>query len=272
MRTRLAGRILMAVGVAGVLASLAAGAACSALVGGVGRALGDSLALTEEALESLDASIVAVDDTVVVVRDGLTGMEQTARGLEPSLTRGGTLLTDAADLTGTDVADSLDAVNTSLPALARVAGAVDRTLVAVGRLPFTEPYEPEQPLDESVRALETSLSGVPGRLREQSALLAAAGEDLSAAGGDVAAIADDLAALESSLADAERLLAGYRTTATEARTVLADSTGDLGRRAALARAAIWALALTVAAGQAVPLWLGRQLAAGRILVTAPPRD
>lgn len=268
MRPRLAGRVLMAVGAFGVVASLAAGAVGSALVAGVDETLRSSLALTDDALEALDASVAVADETVVVVRDGLAGLEETARGLEPSLTRGGTLMSDAADLTGTSVADSLDAVNASLPALTRVAGAIDRTLTAVGQLPFTQGYAPEQPLDTSVRDLETNLAGVPDRLREQAQLLAGAGDDLSAAGGDVTAIADDLAALRTSMEDAEGLLTGYATTAGDARALLADSAADLGRRAALARVAVWALALTVAAGQVVPLWLGRELAAGRILVTA----
>jgi hypothetical protein len=266
VRSEIVGRLLLGVGVLGVVVSLLGGIVGARLVGTVDRGVGQSLALTGDALEALDASLVVAEDSVAIVSEGLGEVEGTARELEATLDQGGTLLSEGAELAGNDLADSLEAVEASMPALVRVAATIDGTLRAVDRLPFTQPYEPEQPFDQSVRDLQAGLEGVPESLREQAALLAGAGESLESLGGGVVAIADTVQASRVELEEALRLLDRYSRTATEARTVLAATQEDLARQTALARVLVWALAGTIALGQLAPLFLGRELAAGRRLV------
>lgn len=225
------GRLLHAVAAFGLVASLAAGVLGSALIASAGGTLSESLALTRS--------------TVAVVRDGLGRMDGTVRGLEPSLANGGTVLASAAELSGGNLADSLDALNASLPGLERVAVAVDLSLSAFGRLPLTRDYDPSQPLDASVRELEASLAGVPQQLRDNAVLLDQAGRDLGEVGRTTSALAGDLARVRGSLDEAERLLA--------------ERTDELERRTGLAHVAVWVLAGALALGQVAPLVLGREL-------------
>jgi hypothetical protein len=224
-------RILFAVAAFGLAASLAIGVVGSALLATASASLGDSLTLTRA--------------TVAAVSEGLGDLDGTVRSLEPSLVAGGTVLSSAADLSGGNLADSIDAVNASLPGLERAAVAVDLALTTFGQLPLTPDYDPQQPLDESVRQLEASLTGVPQQLRDNAVLLDQASAGMTEAGRATGTLAADLERVQGGLDEAEAQLMAR--------------SDELRRRTALGHLAIWILAATLAFGQVVPLLLGREL-------------
>ncbi|MBA2578273.1 MAG: hypothetical protein H0V05_16815 [Euzebyaceae bacterium] len=258
-----AGRVMIGVGIFGVVAGLVGTIVGVQLVDQLDSALNRSLTLTSDSLETVESSLVLAEETVDLVNDGLTDAERTARDLETTMQEGERLLTSTAELTGTQVADSIEAMERSMPALIQVATAVDASLSALSELPFGPGYNPDQPFDESVRDLQTSISGLPDELREQALLIEGAGANLGEAGRGATAVADDLAAIDAGLAEALVLLGDYTAAATDARQLLATTADDLERQANISKIMIAALGLTIALGQVVPLFVGWELLQGR---------
>lgn len=261
------GRAMRVVGLLGVLAGLVAIAIGLWMVRDLDVVLGRSLALTSESLTTVDSSLAVAAGSLDVVRDGLGRAEQTSRGLEGSFVDGADLLDDAGTLLRGDVAASLEAVERSMPALVQVGGTIDSTLRAVGQLPIGLSYDPDEPFDQTLRALQRDLDGLPEDLRTQADTIDGAGENLRTVGRQGEAIAASIGDVRSSLDDAASVLRRYQTTAGQARDLLDQTIADLDRRLIVLRVLVVVLGLIFCAGQVLPLYLGHRLAAARATVT-----
>ncbi len=273
-----AARILIAVGILGVLSGLGGIVIGQLLVTSTDDALGSSLVLTGETVDALQDAILVAEQTVALVEGGLAQAETTTGDLAGTVSDGATLLRSTADITEGQLADSLGAFEDSLPGLIDAAAVIDVTLSALSGLPFGPTYSPEEPFDESLRELQASLDGVPEDLRAQGALIRATGDSLDEVGAGTTAIADDLGEIREGLAEALVVLQRSTETATDARSLVADTQASIGGQLLLARVLVVLLGLTVAAGQIVPLAIGWTLlrpAGERVLlrqtgVSAPP--
>jgi ABC-type transporter Mla subunit MlaD len=252
----LAGKAFIAVGVVGIVASLLGMLVAVAVTAELDRSMRRSLALTGEALEALDASVDVAEETVILVERSLASTEATTRDLVAAFEDGEALLEATADLSEGQIASSLEAVDDALPTLIEVAEVMDATLRALSALPFGPSYDPNEPFDESLRAVQAELDGLPEDLRVQAALIREAGANLGTVGVGTEAIADDLAGLRDTLDTAASVLGDYARTADEARALVQDSESDLGRQLFTLRLLIVAGGLAVAAGQVVPLSIG----------------
>jgi hypothetical protein len=260
------GRVMRAIGLVGVVAGVTAIVAGLWLLRDVDALLGRSLVLTAESLGTVDASLIVATDSVVVVSDGLARAERTSRGLESSLHDGADLLDETGRMLRGDVASSLESVQRSMPALIQVGGTIDATLRAVDRLPVGPAYDPEEPFDETLRALRDDLDGLPEDLRSQADTIDEAGANLREVGNQGEAIAGSISDVRSSLSEAGAVLGEYRSTAGEARSLLEDTTTDLDRRLVVLRVLVVVLGLVYCAGQALPLYLGHRLAQPRAVI------
>lgn len=225
-------------------------------VGELDSALESSLGVTAEALEALDATVALADETIGQIEEVLSGVESTTGRVGATVEDTSTALEEIARLSEQEIADSLAAVEGSLPALIDVAGVIDRTLGALNNLPFGPDYDPEQPFDESLRDIQRELDGLPEGLREQAQLIRDARQSLAVVGRSVDALADDLGAVTATLGSADQLLDEYAATTSEAQQVLSESTATLGTQLTLARGLIVGLGLVFLGGQLVPLGLG----------------
>jgi hypothetical protein len=260
MMSRLAaGRLLIALGVVGLLSSIATIVVGRSLVGEADLALQRSLALTAETLDALQASIAVAEDTVVLVESGLEQAEVTTQALVGTVEEGAEVLQGTADLTEDRIAGSLEAVDDALPSLIQVAAVIDRTLSALSSVPFGPAYSPDEPFDESIREIQRSLAGIPEDLRDQAVLIRAAGDNLSEVAVGTDAIADDLRAIRTGMVGAVDILGSYTDTATGATELIADTREGLASQVRLVRWLITLLGLTIAAGMMVPLAIGWSL-------------
>lgn len=255
VRRRL-GAVMIAVGVFGIVASMIGVIVGMQLVAQIDTALGRSLALTADSLRTVDASLQIAEDTVGLLGEGIGEAERTSRGLVTTIDEGEQALGSIADLTGTELADSLEAIDDSMPALIQVAAAIDTSLSALSQVPFGPPYDPERPFDESMRSLQDSLDGLPERLRDQAVLIDDASANLADLGTGTTAIADSLSELDAGLTQAMGLLQGYSATATQARELIGETERQLSRQATLARIMVAVVGLVIALGQIVPLYFG----------------
>ena len=257
------GRVMRAIGLVGVVAGVTAIVAGLWLLRDLDALLGRSLVLTAESLGTVDASLVVATDSVGVINEGLARAERTSRGLEGSLDDGANLLDETGSILRGDVASSLESVERTMPTLIEVGGTIDATLRAVDRLPVGPTYTPEEPFDETLRALRDDLDGLPEDLRAQADTVDEAGDNLREVGAQGEAIAASIGEVRASLEETGEVLGRYRATAGEASTLLEDTTADLERRLLVLRVLVVVLGLVYCGGQALPLYLGHRLAEAR---------
>jgi methyl-accepting chemotaxis protein len=257
---RRVGRLIRTVGIAGVVAGLAAIAVGLWLIQDLDALLGRSLTLTSESLTTVDSSLMVAAESVTVVGDGLADAESTSRGLEDSLANGAALLRETARLTRSDIAVSLESFERSMPALIQVSGTVDQTLRAVDNLPVGPEYDPEEPFDETLQALQEDLDGLPEDLRDQADAIDEAGSNLARVGRQSVEISTSLADVRASLTETGRVLDQYQATTGQARDLLDDTRSDLNRRLWILRALVIVLGIIYCFGQLLPIYLGSRMA------------
>jgi methyl-accepting chemotaxis protein len=257
---RRVGRLMRTMGIAGVVVGVVAVAVALWFLHDLNTLLGRSLRLTHESLETVDASLTVASDAVTTVGGGLADAEQTSRGLEDTLAEGAVLLRQTARLTRSDIASSLESFERSMPALIQVSGTVDRTLRAVDELPVGPEYDPDEPFDETLQALQDDLDGLPEDLRAQADAIDEAGDNLNRVGSQSVEIADSLTEVRTTLGEAGRVLDEYRTTAGRARGLLEQTESDLERRLWVLRGLVVVLGLIYCIGQVLPIYLGARMA------------
>jgi hypothetical protein len=162
--------VLRTVACLGLAAALLGATAGWVLIGRTSAALEASLALTSDTLEALDASAGVASDTIATLGISLRTLEQTATDLDAAFDDGQMLMGELATLVREDVADSVGAIDDSLPGLITVAGTIDSTLSALSSLPFGPSYNPGESFAASLGDLQTSLDGLPERLVDQADL------------------------------------------------------------------------------------------------------
>lgn len=253
---QLAGRALVAVGVLGALASVLGTVAGFRFLSQLGGALDDSLGVTAEAVETLRSTVQLGADTLAAVERALAETETTTRELGVALRDAERALDSVADLSESEIADSLAAVERSLPALIDVAGVIDRTLSRLDALPLGPDYDPDEAFDESLRAVEREFAGLPARLEEQAGLIRDAGDGLGTVRRGTSRVADDLRTLNATLATASVLIDRYAATADDAAEVVSGGHQDLRTNVLVGRVLALVLGASLLVSQIVPLGAG----------------
>jgi hypothetical protein len=273
-RRTLVGRGLFAIGTVGVVVTLVATVVGIRLLGSLDRALTDSVGVAAEAIDALGATVELAGETTARLTVTLRRTATTTRDLSAALADAEGVLRATADISEEQVAGSVAGVEDALPALVQVAAVIDRTLSALSAIPFGPDYDPEEPLDTSLRTVQAELDGLPEALREQAELIRDASRDLRTARVGTAAIADDLDGLVSTLERSTDLIAQYEATAGQARDLVAAE--DLSGQLVAARILLLILGVTVTLGQLLPLGAGwlllRPDAARAFLRDDPPPD
>lgn len=252
------GRLMRTVGILGLIAGGAAISLGLIMLNDVEGLLTNSLELTAESLTTVDSSLQVATGTVDVVRDGLAEADRTSRGLQTSLTEGAALLEQTADLTRTEVAGSIESVAATLPTIVQVGGSIDSTLRTVDQLGGPQ-YEPEEPFDVTLQALQDNLAGLPGDLVTQADAIDAAGANLRTVGVQSVEVADAIGGIRTSLDEAGGVLDEYQTTASQAAQLLEETRADLGRRIRLLQVLVVVLGAIYCFGQLLPLYLGHRI-------------
>ena len=256
VRPTVAGRVLIGIGVAGLVAGLVGMIVGLRLLGLLDQALEDSLGVSAQAVDALGASVEVAGDTLGVLERTLANTATTTRDLGTSLTDAEAVLLATAELSEDDLAGGLAAVEDSLPALIQVAAVIDTTLSALSRVPFGPAYDPAEPFPDSLRTMQAELDGMPEALRDQAQLIREGAGSLGTVREGTAAIADDLDELQTTIATASDLVQDYATTAADAREVVSANQAALDAQLAWARVLLTVIALTFVAGQVVPIGLG----------------
>lgn len=187
----------------------------------------DTSGVIEETIDTADVVIESVSS-------GLMGADTIVADIAESTDRTAAVIDDSSRLLMTDVADSVEAVEASLPALIGAGRVIDDTLSALAI--FGVPYDSEVPFADALADIDRSLDGLAGELRAQGSDLGEIAEPVRSAGVETARLATTLSDIQIALADARLQLADYRASSTELSGVAGGMSVDPGLLTVLGRA------------------------------------
>ncbi|MCA9926579.1 MAG: hypothetical protein KC419_02380 [Anaerolineales bacterium] len=240
MLRRLAGLILLVVGLAGVVLAVGGFVVTDRVVDAVGATLNSTLTVTTDSLGTVEDTLSLAQTTIGDVNAGLDTVEETADSLAQTLADTQPMLVQVAQITTEDAPDSIESVQAAIPNVAEVAGVIDNTLITLNNFKIDEEilgfalqydlgidYAPTQSFDETVMELGTSLDGLPEQLRELGPSLESANENLEAVSTNITTIADDLHTINGRIAEVGPLLDDYigligniNTTVSQTQTIV----------------------------------------------------
>jgi hypothetical protein len=261
---RMAGRVMVGVAVVGVVVSLVGTIVAWQFVGQLSRSSDRSLALGEDALVTLDATLDVAEEVIGAVDDGLEGVVSTLDVVADVVSDTATVSESTAALAG-EIAPSIEGIDDALRSLESVTGSIDSVLRQLSSIPFGPRYDPETSFDAAVARLRADLVPIADSLEGAAAELGEFAEGSDALTAELAALAGDVEEVRRQLAGSEALLDAYRVTTADALDLAGTTRDDLGTDLARTRLLIVLLGLTFAVGQIVPAWVGREL-----LVTSRP--
>lgn len=273
---RLLGIVMLVIGLAGVVLSIAGANAGRRLIADMGVTLDSNLQLTVQSLETINNTLVLTRGTIRQLGESLETMEATANNVGASLSDTQPMLRQIAVITSNDVAAGLETFESSLPDLIEVADTIDETLTALSRFRIDRTilgiplrydlginYDPEVPFSQSVEEIGASIDGLPEQLRELEGYFEVADDNLGAISANMTEIAGDLAAVNDSVDDLGPLLDEFMVTTTE----FGDSTRQMRatyRQQLQTFQTIWTVVMVwLALTQVAPLYLGYELVTGR---------
>jgi hypothetical protein len=251
-----ASTVLLVIGAVGVAVSLLAIVVGLRFLWHLDRALEDSVGVAAQAVDALGSTVEVAGESLTRITVILDGTATTTRDLSAAIADTEAVLRATADLSEDQIAGSLDAVDEALPALIQVSAVIDRTLSGLSVLPFGPDYDPDEPFDDSLRAIQREFDGLPEALREQAALIRDGSRELRNVRVGTGVIADDLDALQATLAGSAELVQRFAATATDARELVVEDHDGLRQQLTWARVLVVVLGLTLAAGQVLPLGVG----------------
>lgn len=272
MWQRILGLIMMGIGVIGIGLSVVGLISGLWLMNDLSRTLEENLTLTIESLETVRQTLLLTRDTVAQANEGLTVVEEMAGNVSTTLEGTQPLLEQVAQVVGEDVPESIEAIQSSMPALEQAASAIDdtlRTLSAFNRsflgidLELGVEYDPETPFDESVATIGDSLEGVPERLRSLQTNLDETQQSLGIISENLSAVANNLHEVNGNVAEMEPLLDDYIALITEFTDSARQTRENLKRQMWTVRIGMSAVMIWLGLTQIAPLYLGWELLSGR---------
>lgn len=249
---------MVAAGVLGLVVALVGTAVGWVLVGELGDAVDESLAVTEDAVSTIEDTVVAAGEVVADVADGLRALDEVlaqlrlgVRDLEP-------VVADVAELT-VEVPAALGEAQATLDQVAGAAADVEGVLRQLSRVPLGPDYDPETTLADQLRRLSDDLEPIATTLADAGGDLGRLEVRAGELRRELQVLGVEVQSLVRRLDRSADLVDGYREQAGRAEDIVVDRRDDLGARMGLMRALVVLGGLAFAAGQLVPLWVGAQL-------------
>ena len=226
------------------------------------RDLRATVSVSGDAIAAIEDTVAVAADATSEIREGVDAASAGVAGVSATALIGASSIEDVAGFIENDLPADLEAVQSSLPAAIQAAGAIDGTLRALSL--FGVDYDPDQPFDESLRAVQAALEDMPEDLRSQGQAL----RDLVPAAADLAAEADRLSIaltqLGEDLEGIQGITTAYSDTLEEASATVERTEAAFDRNMWLLRFALVALSI---AGMAVGIAL---VILSRFIVDATP--
>ncbi len=248
---------MLVVGTIGAVAAITVAVAGVLLVDRFARDATETLDVVETALSTATETVALASESISDLEAAISTGADAAADVGLSLRESEVLIAEIADITGTDLPVAVEAIDDALPAIQRVAGAVDGALSALRFVGVD--YNPDRPFDDAVADLDVSLDPIPERLRRQSELLTDSAAGLEAIAGTSDELSVELSALEARLEDSRTLVADYDAAAADAVALIDEMQESIAGSGRLAKAVVVLAGLALLASQVTPLYLGATL-------------
>lgn len=147
----------------GVLAIAVAGAGWM-MLGGIQR-LDDAGITSPETFDTLRRTVEVTVSTTSTVADALADLETLVETLASSAEMTAVFVSETAEVTSTQIPQSLRAIERSMPGLIDAAGVIDDSLNTLALLGVD--YDPATPFDEALREVQASLDGLADEVAAQ---------------------------------------------------------------------------------------------------------
>lgn len=243
-------------GLAGAVVAFAALVVGWQLLSGFGDSTSRTLTLLNTTLETTVESASTALETLALAEEGMEQTEIALGSAGTGLTQMGLVLTDTADLLGSQIPDTLDSINASFPAMIDTARVIDTTMQALAFLGVD--YSPAIPLDESLEAVSDDLVPLSESLRAQSGPLATAATEIESVGDAVDSVGQSVNSITEELAGSRALVTRYQTAAADATELVSEVTDSFKGQVTLARILLLTLGIAVLILMTVPVVLGRK--------------
>lgn len=209
------------------------------------RSLADDLrstvAVSQSALLAIDQTVEAVDG---IAADTATSLEAASESIDSaSVNVEGAMVAieQMADFLDEDLPETLDSIQTAMPAAIQTASAIDSTLSALSL--FGVDYDPDEPFGQSLARVNTALALLPAELRRQSETLRLMIPSAQELADETADLSRSVADLSDRLAGFTDLTAGYQTTLVEAEAAIEQTDASVETSLWLVRALIAGMAI-----------------------------
>lgn len=243
-------------GLAGGVVAFAAVVIGWQLLSGFGDSTSRTLTLLNTTLETTVESASTALETLALAEEGMEQTEIALGSAGTGLTQMGLVLTDTAELLGSRVPNTLEAINASFPAMIDTARVIDTTMSTLAFLGVD--YAPAIPLDESLEAVSDDLAPLSQSLRAQAGPLAATATEIDSVGQAVDSVGESVNSITEELARSRELVTRYQTAAADATALVSEVTASFNGQIALARILLLTLGVAVLILMTVPVVLGRK--------------
>ncbi len=223
-------------------------------------------------LDTTTEALISVKGTVEEVNDSVATLSTTATSLSDSVTSTEPLFDEVKTVVTSNVPESLEAVQDTIPNIVQVAGTIDDTLGALSGFGFSEKffgreikldlgidYDPDQRFDDSMQELGNSLDGLPEAMRELSEDLDNTYNSLEAVSVNIDTLAADLDDINAQVETIPPLIDEYLASINGINNQLSGLDGSFDSQMGQIRLGIMIAAIWFAILQLAPLVVGLQL-------------
>lgn len=245
-----AGVTTIAASVAGVILGLV-------LVGSLADDLRATMNLSRSTIGAIGETIEVLDDAAGRIDETLDAAVGSLSGASATADAAATGLEDVAVFLEDQLPQQLESIRQSMPAAIQAAGAIDGTLRALSL--FGVDYSPDEPFDDSLRRVESALTGLPEDLRTQSESLRRLVPAAIELSDETDRLALSLSGLQEDLGSLQELTDSYQSTVEQAEAGIEGTEASLAGTAWLLRALVIAAAVAGLAVGGALILIGRNL-------------
>jgi hypothetical protein len=243
-------KTLVAVGLVAIVASLTGLLLGLVMVDNLSDYLEESVAVTESALGAVDETLGLIESVTTEVEGAIGSAAGSVASVAEAAASAGSDLESVADFLDGELHDSIQALLDTMPAAIQTAGVIDNTLSALSFVGVD--YDPAQPFDESLMAVEAALEGIPAQLGAQAQVIRGLVPISQQFAEDAAATAESFETLSDELASSEQVVDSYRAALDQAQAVVERTSSSLSSSTWLLRLII---VLTTVTGVALGIGL-----------------
>ena len=211
-----------------------------------------SVSVSQSALQAVSETVETIDAVALDTAASLGAASRSVGEVSATVDEAVIALEGVADFLEFDLPETLDAVQTSMPAAIQTANAVDGTLRALSL--FGVDYDPDEPFGESLSRVNTALATLPDELRVQSSAIRELIPSTSQLAVESDRLADSMSGLEESLDGFVALTGDYEATLTEAEVTIDATSSSID-------SSIWTIRALVVGAGLVGIVAGAALAA-----------